>query len=75
MIYITYMLYMQVFYIMGCMQIVDTKKRTSVTVDESTRLELNSIGERLESYDKIIIRLIKFYKENHPSMKEKHQKK
>jgi hypothetical protein len=40
------------------------KKKSSVAVEEETRLKLDSMGSRHESYDQIIRRLIKFYEDN-----------
>ena len=49
------------------------KKKSSVAVEEETRLKLDSMGSRHESYDQIIRRLIKFYEENYrePTAKKK----
>jgi hypothetical protein len=53
------------------------KKKSSVAVEEETRLKLDSMGFRHESYDQIIRRLIKFYEDNQQptttTMKKKYQ--
>ena len=47
-------------------EIVTENHKSSVAVERETRLELDSMGYRNETYDQIIRRLIKFYKENQP---------
>lgn len=38
---------------------------TSIRVEKEVRDDLDSLGKRRESYNEIIKRLIKFYRENH----------
>ena len=38
---------------------------TSIRVRKEVRDELDSLGKRRESYNEIITRLIRFYRENH----------
>lgn len=40
------------------------KEKSSVAVEKSTRLRLDKLGARHETYDQIINRLIDFYEEN-----------
>jgi hypothetical protein len=43
---------------------VSTVGKTSIQLEEETRDELKDMGKKGESYDDIIVRLMKFYKQH-----------